>query len=62
MNAFEIKVFSERMQAMTIEEKEMAAKYIPDEIMFSELERRSIKRREVIKIMEESLKISKERR
>lgn len=60
MNTLKIKELSRRVEAMTEEEKEIMAKFISDEILFSELKKRSIRRRETIKIMDESLRISKE--
>ncbi len=56
ISGLEIKELSRRMAAMTDEEQIIAAKNIRDEILFKEIERRSITRRSIIEIMENSLK------
>lgn len=48
------------MAALTKEEQIMAAKYIEDEVLFKEIERRSIVRQSIIKIVKDSLKLQDE--
>lgn len=57
ISGLESKELSRRMAAMTDEEQIIAAKNIRDEILFKEIERRSITRRAIIEIMENSLKL-----
>ena len=62
ISGLEIEELSRRMAAMTEEEQIIAAKNIKDEILFKEIERRSITRRSIIEIMENSLKMQNEGR
>lgn len=62
ISGLEIEELSRRMAAMTEEEQIIAAKNIRDEILFKEIERRSITRRSIIEIMENSLKMQNEGR
>lgn len=57
ISGLEIEELSRRMAAMTDEEQIIAARNIKDEILFKEIERRSITRRSIIEIMENSLKL-----
>lgn len=57
ISGLEIEELSRRMEAMTDEEQIIAARNIKDEILFKEIERRSITRRSIIEIMENSLKL-----
>lgn len=51
MSEMEAREFSERMAALTAEEQIIAAKYIPDDIMFTELEKRQRKRDSIINVV-----------
>lgn len=62
ISGLEIEEFSRRMAALTEEEQIMAAKYIKDEILFKEIKRRSIARRSIIEIIENSIKLQNEGR
>ncbi len=62
ISGLEIEELSRRMAAMTEEEQIIATKNIKDEILFKEIERRSITRRSIIEIMENSLKMQNEGR
>lgn len=62
ISGLEIEELSRRMEAMTDEEQIIAARNIKDEILFKEIERRSITRRSIIEIMENSLKMQNEGR
>lgn len=57
ISGLEIEELSRRMASMTDEEQIIAARNIKDEILFKEIERRSITRRLIIEIMENSLKL-----
>lgn len=57
ISGLEIEELSRRMAALTDEEQIIAAKNIKDEILFKEIERRSITRRSIIEILENSLKL-----
>lgn len=57
ISGLEIEELSRRMEAMTDEEQIIVARNIKDEILFKEIERRSITRRSIIEIMENSLKL-----
>lgn len=57
ISGLEIEELSRRMSSMTDEEQIIAARNIKDEILFKEIERRSITRRLIIEIMENSLKL-----
>lgn len=57
ISGLEIEELSRRMAAMTDEEQIIAARNIKDEILFKEIERRSITRRSIIEIIENSLKL-----
>lgn len=57
ISGLEIEELSRRMTSMTDEEQIIAARNIKDEILFKEIERRSITRRSIIEIMENSLKL-----
>lgn len=62
ISGLEIEELSRRMAAMTEEEQIIAARNIKDEILFKEIERRTITRRSIIEIMENSLKMQNEGR
>lgn len=62
ISGLEIEELSRRMAAMTDEEQIIAARNIKDEILFKEIEQRSMKRKAVIEIMENSLKMQNEGR
>lgn len=62
ISGLEIEELSRRMSSMTEEEQIIVAKNIKDEILFKEIERRSITRRSIIEIMENSLKMQNEGR
>lgn len=62
ISGLEIEELSRRMASMTDEEQIIAARNIKDEILFKEIERRSITRRSIIEIIENSLKLQNERR
>lgn len=53
MNEVERKEFEQRMSALTIEEQMLAVKYFKDGVMFTELEKRSRKRKAVISVVEQ---------
>lgn len=57
ISGLEVEELSRRMAAMTEEEQIIAARNIKDEILFKEIERRSITRRSIIEIMENSMKL-----
>lgn len=57
ISGLEVEELSRRMVAMTDEEQIIAARNIKDEILFKEIEQRSITRRLIIEIMENSLKL-----
>lgn len=57
ISGLDIEELSKRMAALTDEEQIIAAKNIKEEILFKEIERRSITRRSIIEIMENSLKL-----
>lgn len=57
ISGLEIEELSRRMAAMTEEEQIIAARNIKDEILFKEIERRSIKRRSIIETIENLLKL-----
>lgn len=62
ISGLEIEELSRRMSSMTDEEQIIAARNIKDEILFKEIERRSITRCSIIEIMENSLKLQDKRR
>lgn len=62
ISGLEIEELSRRIEAMTDEEQIIVVKNIKDEILFKEIEQRSMKRKAVIEIMENSLKMQNEGR
>lgn len=52
MSEWEKEEFQKRMAVLTEEEQEIAVRYFKDEIMFSELEKRSKRQREIISVVE----------
>lgn len=62
ISGLEIEELSRRMEALTDEEQIIVVKNIKDEILFKEIEQRSMKRKAIIEIMENSLKMQNEGR
>lgn len=55
MSGMEISELSSRMAAMSYEEKEIAARHIPDEILLAELTKRQDKKQEFISAINSAL-------
>lgn len=62
ISGLEVEELSRRMAAMTDEEQIIVARNIKDEILFKEIEQRSMKRKSIIEKIEKSMKLQNEGR